>query len=147
MMGIKFDIVSTILIPLESNWILDKFMNHTNHRFNLSYYTTTQLFGCITVPFIALPILHDASFPTTDNFSLVDGFLEHLIRLILNASSLWFFNILLGLVNDEFIGFEIVAEFCLDECSRLGCKSFDALVEWLHKSLKLGVDLFDDWLL
>jgi hypothetical protein len=144
---IQLHVVRAVLVALQGDGVVDELEHDADHGLDLGHYSSAELFGGVAVPLVALAVLVDASLAAVDDLCLVDGLLEHLVGVVLDALGVGLLDLLLGLVDDELVGAQEVGEFGLDEAARLVGEGLDLLVERVCEGVELLVDGLDDFLL
>jgi hypothetical protein len=75
MVVFSFQLVGAVLVFLQFKRIVDEFDGDFYHGFEFQDNPGHHFFGGIRIPFIALSIFDNQTFPTVDNFSLVNSLL------------------------------------------------------------------------
>ena len=82
MVVLSADLLRAELGLLDVEGVVDDLHDDINHGLDFYDDARAHLFGCIRVPFVALPILDQSALSTVNNLSLIDRLLKHLVRVI-----------------------------------------------------------------
>lgn len=135
--------IGNVLILLEFCGILNDFDRNTDHGCDFSNNIFAHGFGGITIPLVSLSVLYNPGLTFIDDFSLVDSFLKHFVRIFFDHFCGGFDDFLLRLFDDVFIGPQVGGELFLDHFPRLNGKLFDFIIERRSEGFEGLEDLSD----